>query len=92
MHTIVVTGGGFALLGLLLLLVRFWSSERGIVSVAANAFIPVWLALTLINFWVGVEYAGYSVLQELPILAVTFGLPAAAAALINWRVRRGRQL
>jgi hypothetical protein len=92
MHTIMVTAGGFALLGLLMLLVRFWSAERGILAVAANAFIPIWLALTLVNLWIGVEFAGYTVLQELPIFAITFGLPVAAAVLINMRVRRGRRL
>lgn len=91
MHTIVVTAGGFALLGLLMLLVRFWSAEQGILAVAANAFIPIWLALTLLNLWIGVEFAGYTVLQELPIFAITFGLPAAAAVVINMRVRRGRR-
>lgn len=92
MHTIIVTAGGFVLLGLFMLLVRFWSSERGILAVAANAFIPVWLAMTLVNLWIGIQYAGYTVLQELPIFVVTFGLPAAAAALINVRARRGRRL
>lgn len=92
MHTIMVTAGGFALLGLFVLLVRFWSAERGILSVAANAFIPVWLAITLLNLWIGVQYAGYTLLQELPILAITFGLPAAAAVLINMRAQRGRRL
>jgi hypothetical protein len=87
-----VTAGGFALLGLFVLLVRFWSAERGILSVATTAFIPVWLAITLINFWIGIRYAGYSVLEELPILAITFGLPAAAAILIDRRARQGRRL
>lgn len=92
MHTIMVTVGGFALLGLLMLLVRYWSAERGILALGAKAFIPVWLAITIVNVWIGVQYAGYTVLQELPILAVTFGLPAAAAVLINLRTRRGRRL
>ncbi len=91
MHTVMVTAGGFALLGLFVLLVRFWSSDRGILGVAANAFIPVWLAITLVNCWIGVQYAGYTVLQELPVFAITFGLPAVAAILIDMRARRGRR-
>lgn len=82
MHTIMVTAGGFVLLGLLLLLVRFWSPDRGIFAVAAKAFIPIWLAITIVNMWIGVRFAGYTVLQELPVLAITFGVPAAVAALI----------
>ncbi|HWV79842.1 MAG TPA: hypothetical protein VNZ50_00295 [Hyphomicrobiaceae bacterium] len=91
MHTVMVTAGGFALLGLFMLLVRFWSSERGILSVAVNAFVPVWFAITLVNFWIGIAYAGYTVLQELPVLAITFGLPAAVAILINMRARQKRR-
>jgi hypothetical protein len=86
-----VTGGGFVLLGLFLLLARFWSPDRGILAVAAKAFIPVWLAITVVNLWIGVSFAGYTLLQELPNLLITFGLPAAAAALVMMRSgTRGR--
>jgi uncharacterized membrane protein YwaF len=85
MHTIVVTVAGLVLLGMFLLLARFWAPDRGILAVAAKAFIPVWLALTLVNLWIGVAYAGYTVIQELPILLVTFGIPAAAAFAVMTR-------
>ncbi len=85
MHTIVVTVAGLVLLGMFLLLARFWASDRGILAVAAKAFIPVWLALTLVNLWIGVTYAGYTVIQELPILLITFGIPAAAAFAVMTR-------
>ena len=88
MHTIMVTAGGFALLGLFLLLMRFWTADRGIFAVAGKAFIPVWLAITVVNLWIGVRYAGYTVLQELPVFAITFGLPAALAVLIIMRAGR----
>jgi hypothetical protein len=51
---------------------------------AASAFIPVWLVLALVNVTIGVVYAGYTVLQEAPVFAVTFAVPAAAA----WYVQR----
>ena len=85
MHLMMVTAGGFVLLGLFLLLARFWGPDRGILAVAAKAFIPVWLALTLVNVWIGVQHAGYTVLQELPVFAITFGVPAAVAA---WIIKR----
>ena len=85
MHTIMVTGAGFVLLGLFLLLARFWSPDRGILAVATKAFIPVWLAITLVNLWIGISFAGYTVLQELPIMLITFGLPATAAVLLMLR-------
>ena len=92
MYSIMVTAGGFVLLGIFLLMARFWGPDRGILAVVAKAFIPVWLAITIVNVWIGVQHAGYTVLQELPILAVTFGLPAAAAYMIITRVGRRRRL
>jgi len=92
MHTLMVTAAGLLLLGMFLLLARFWVPDRGILAVAAKAFIPVWLCLTLVNLWIGVAYAGYTVVQELPILAITFGVPAAAAVLIiMWSGGRRRR-
>jgi len=88
MHTIMVTAGGFALLGLFLLLMRFWTADRGIFAVAGKTFIPVWLTLTVVNLWIGVRHAGYTVLQELPVFVITFGLPAALAVLIIMRAGR----
>lgn len=82
MHILMVTGGGLVLLGLFLLLARSWGSDPSIMGVAAKAFIPVWLTISLVNLWIGVQYAGYTVLQELPIFAVIFGVPAAAAVLV----------
>jgi uncharacterized membrane protein YwaF len=85
MHTLMMTAAGILLLGMFLLLARFWVPDRGILAVAARAFVPVWLSLTLVNLWIGVAYAGYTVFEELPILAIAFCVPAAAAALIIMR-------
>lgn len=82
MHMLMVTAGGLVLLGLFLLLALTWSSDRAILAVAAKAFIPVWLTISLVNLWIGVRYAGYTLLQELPILVVIFGIPAAAAVAV----------
>jgi hypothetical protein len=51
-------------------------------GLAAKAFLPVWLTISLVNLWIGVRYAGYTVFQELPILFVIFGIPAAAAIVV----------
>ena len=45
---------------------------------------PVWFVGSLINIWVGVSQAGYTIADELPVLAVVFGVPAAVA-LFLWR-------
>jgi hypothetical protein len=79
MHMVMVTSVGLVLLGLFLLLARSWGADPSIMGVAAKAFIPVWLTISLVNLWIGVQYAGYTVMQELPILGVIFGIPAAAA-------------
>ena len=47
---------------------------------------PVWAAVALVNMWVGVTRAGYTVAQEAPILAVVFLVPAALAALVIWQM------
>lgn len=82
MHMLMVTGGGLVLLGLFLILARTWGPDPAIMGVAAKAFIPAWLAISLVNLWIGVRYAGYTILQELPILVVTFGIPAAVAVAV----------
>lgn len=45
----------------------------------------LWLGITSFNLWVGVNRAGYSVGEELPILLLLFAVPAAAAILVRWR-------
>lgn len=76
MHTVMVIAGGFVLLGLMLLAGRRFG--RSIAS-AALAFVPVWLVASIINMVIGVESAGYTYAQELPIFLVVFGAPALAA-------------
>lgn len=90
MHTLMVTAAGLLLLGLFLL-AGHWArgGEPGGLVLAAWLFLPVWLAGSLINLWVGVSRAGYTVLQELPILVPVFGIPALAAALVIWRIGEG---
>lgn len=86
MHTIMVVAGGLVLLGVFLLVGR-WAGGGAALAISAKLFLPVWLAATVVNLWVGVSRAGYTVAQELPILAITFGIPAAVAAAI-WYMSR----
>ena len=50
---------------------------------------PVWLVVALVNMWVGVTRAAYTVAQELPILLVVFAVPAVIAALVARQLARG---
>lgn len=85
MHMSMVIGGGAVLLGVFLLFGKLWGGDAAALAVAAKAFIPVWLVVSLVNMWVGVTHAGYSVREELPILAIVFLVPAALAAVAIWR-------
>jgi len=81
-----VIGGGVVLLGLLLLFGRLWGGDIAGVATGAKLFILVWLAVSLINMWVGVTKAGYTIAQELPILLVVFLIPAIIAGITIWQL------
>ena len=49
-------------------------------------FIALWLLATGFNMWVGVSHAGYTVRDELPIMLLLFGVPAAVALLVQWKL------
>ncbi|MFC3902132.1 hypothetical protein SAMN05421749_10542 [Acinetobacter marinus] len=85
MHMAMVIGGGIVLLGVFLLFGKLWGVDAPQYAMAAKAFIPVWLVVSLINMWIGVSKAGYSVSQELPILLIVFAVPAIIAGLVIWQ-------
>jgi len=88
MHIVMVIGGGFVLFGLFMLFGKLWGGAEPDYALAAKAFIPVWLVVALVNMWVGVTKAGYSVREEAPILLLVFAVPAALAAFLIWRLAR----
>ena len=86
MHTVKVIGIGFALLGVLLFVgPRLNLAGASPIAFAVKLFIPLWFVASLINLVVGINRAGYTFLQEAPILLLVFGVPAAVAGLICWR-------
>lgn len=88
MHVLLVIIGGAVLLGIFALFGRLWGGDMAGVSTAAKLFVPVWLAVSAVNMWVGVTKAGYSVRDELPILILVFAIPAVLASLAIWRLAR----
>lgn len=88
-HVAQVIGAGIVLLGLFLLFGRLWGGAAPDYGLAARLFVPVWLVLALVNLWVGVTRAGYSLSEELPILVLVFAVPAGLAALAMWHFGRG---
>lgn len=89
MHMAQVIAGGVLLLAVFSLFGKLWGTGAPDIALAAKAFVPVWLLIALVNMWVGVTKAGYSVAQELPILLVVFAVPAAAATLVIWHFAKG---
>lgn len=88
MHMLLVIIGGLVLLGVFLLFGYLWGGAGVGVTTAAKAFVPIWFAISIINLWVGVSRAGYTVREELPILVIVFIVPAIAAALAIWQFWR----
>jgi hypothetical protein len=88
MHTLKLIAAGFALLGALHFLARRLKLGGGDpTGFAVRLFLPLWLVAALVNLWVGVNRAGYSLLQEMPFFSLVFGLPAAFALLLFLRFR-----
>jgi hypothetical protein len=85
MRTIIIIVIGLVVLGVLVLGARFIGGAGAMVT-GAKVFIAIWLVAALVNMWVGVSRAGYSVAEELPIFLVIFAIPAGIAALVWWKL------
>jgi hypothetical protein len=86
MHTLKVIFGGFLLLGVCLLLGRWIGGAAVTVfATAIKYFLVLWLVATLVNMWVGVRKAGYSIKDEAPVALLVFAVPAIVAIVIWWR-------
>jgi len=87
MRTALFLAAGLLLLAALLILARLFSAHYPAANTwATGAFVLLWLVVAAFNMWVGVAQAGYSVAEEAPILLLLFGVPAAAALLIKWKL------
>jgi hypothetical protein len=64
----------------------FSANYPGATTVATVLFVALWFVIAGANMWIGVSKAGYSVAEELPILALIFGVPAAVAIVLKWKV------
>ena len=89
MHMLLVITGGAILLGVFALFGKLWGGDIAGIATGSKAFIPVWVVIALVNMWVGVTKAGYTVTQELPILLVVVFVPTALAALVAWQLTKG---
>jgi hypothetical protein len=85
MHTLKVIFGGFLLLGVCLLVGRWTGRAATVTATTIKYFLVLWLVATLVNMWVGVSKAGYSIKDEAPVALLVFAVPAIVAAVILWR-------
>ena len=86
MHMAMVVFAGLLLLAVFALFGRLCGHDAAGIALAVRWFIPVWAGLALVNLWVGVTKAGYSLAQELPILLVVFAIPALIAGALAWQM------
>jgi len=87
MRSVVIIVGGLLLLGAFVLVGRLLGGGTTLSMVtAAQVFLPVWLVAAIVNMWIGVSRAWYSVAEELPIFLAIFLIPGIAAALIWWKL------
>ena len=83
MHMVMLLLAGAVLLAALSLVAWRMGGWSGVVK-AMPLYLAAWLCAMLVNFYVGVVHAGYSVALEAAVFVVVFGGPAVAA----WLVRR----
>jgi len=89
MHMAMVIGGGLLLLAFFVLFGRLWGHDAAGMALGAKYFVPVWFLVALVNMWVGVTRAGYTVREELPILIVVVAAPTLVALALVWLLSRG---
>lgn len=87
MRTLIFILGGFALLAACLGAAKLLSNGLAdAMRQATLAFLVLWFVIAAVNMWFGVAKAGYSVAEELPIFLLLFGVPAAVAVFLKWKV------
>lgn len=85
MRTAIIIAIGFIVLAIFVVGPRLAGRPEW-AATGAKAFIAVWLVASLVNLWIGVSRAGYSVAEEMPIFLVIFALPSAVAAYVWWKL------
>ena len=88
MHMLLVIGAGLLLALVFGLFGHLWGHGRADIALGLKYFLPVWVAIALLNLWVGVSKAGYTLAQELPILALVIAVPLIIAGLLIWHLGR----
>ena len=87
MHTLRLTMIGLVLLSMFVLVAAQINQRKNQRTVdGARIFIWLWLAVSVVNFSIGVFVANYSMATELAVHVVVFGLPASVAWYLSRRL------
>jgi hypothetical protein len=87
MRTFIFIVAGIVFYGLIFLIARAASGGSATLGMALKIFLPAWLLAAAINLIIGVRSAGYTVLEELPIFLIIFGIPAIVAIAASRLIR-----
>lgn len=89
MRTLVILAIGLAIMLLFLVTAHFVNKSRGAGFVdGGKLFIWFWLVATLLNGAYGFFAHGVSLLVEIAVFAILFGVPAGAAWYLSRLIRR----
>ena len=86
MHMLLVITAGLILALVFGLFGHLWGHGRADIALGLKYFLPVWVLVALLNLWVGVTKAGYTLAQELPILALVIAVPLGIVGLVIWQL------
>lgn len=87
MRTALFVLSGFLLLAATFIVAKLFSAHVSSATTwATAAFVVLWLAITVPNMWAGVTKAGYSAMDELPIVLLLFVVPGAIAVVVRWKL------
>jgi hypothetical protein len=84
--TLILTAGVLLLAAFAIFSKLFAEHYPSAPSWAIYLFLALWLGATGFNMWVGVSKAGYAFGEELPIMLLLFGVPAALAIVVKLKV------
>ncbi len=88
MHTLRLTVIGLILLSVFVFVAAQINARKDKRTVdGAYLFVWVWLAVSIVNFCVGVFVANYSFATEIAVHVVVFGLPAGVAWYLSRKFR-----
>jgi hypothetical protein len=83
LRTLIIIATGVTLAVLCLFGGRYVAGREGL-NLSMKAFLVLWLTVGIVNLWIGVAKAGYSIKEELPIALLVFAPPAAIAICLRY--------